>query len=211
MDHERRSRPRSRLLILLPAVLVGLALGGANSAASVLHVAAKPSRSAVPGELLIGFRDGVSSVQQRQILAKVGGVEKRAFKRIRGALVRVPPDALEQALEQLRSDDRVRYAEPNFVVHADALPNDPYFGRLWGLNNGGQSVGGVPSVPDADIDALEAWGVTTGSDAVTVAVVDTGVDYTHPDLSGAMWINPGENCAGCRTDGIDNDGNGYVD
>src|SRR5437899_2135701 len=83
----------------------------------------------------------------------------------------VSPDAVDRALEQLRSDPRVRYAEQNFVVHADALPNDPFFGRLWGLNNGGQSVGGVPSVPDADIDAPEAWGVTTGSDAVTVAVI----------------------------------------
>ena len=66
-------------------------------------------------------------------------------------------------------------------------------------------------MPDADIDAPEAWNVTTGSTAVTVAVIDTGIDGSHPDLSSQMWINPGENCTGCRTDRIDNDGNGYVD
>ena len=46
---------------------------------------------------------------------------------------------------------------------------------------------------------------------MTVAVIDTGVDWSHPDLSGQIWVNPGENCSGCRTDGIDNDHNGYVD
>lgn len=93
--------------------------------------------------------------------------------------------------------------EPDFVITAAALPNDPSFSRLWGLHNTGQTGG----VVDADLDAPEAWNVTTGSRSVVVAVVDTGIDYRHPDLAANMWRNPGE-VAG---DGIDNDRNGFVD
>ena len=82
-------------------------------------------------------------------------------------------------------------------------PNDPNFGQMWGLHNTGQTGG----MPDADIDAPEAWDTTIGSTEVVVAVIDTGVDYRHPDLAANMWTNPGETAG----DGIDNDGNGYID
>jgi subtilisin family serine protease len=97
----------------------------------------------------------------------------------------------------------VSYVEPDFAIAPSALPNDPSFSRLWGLHNVGQSGG----VADADIDAPEAWNTTTGSRNVVVAVIDTGIDYGHPDLAANVWTNPGE-VAG---DGIDNDRNGYVD
>jgi subtilisin family serine protease len=211
MDHRRRSRRIAVLLVLPATMLSALALGGATGSASPARGTAKPAKEVVPGELLIGFRDGVSTAEQAKVLARVGATEKRKFKRIRGALVHVQTDKAERALEQLREDDRVRYAEPNFVVHADVVPNDPFFSRLWGLNNTGQPVSGLTGTPDADIDAPEAWNVTTGSSAVTVAVIDTGIDGSHPDLASQMWVNTGENCSGCRTDGVDNDGNGYVD
>jgi subtilisin family serine protease len=97
----------------------------------------------------------------------------------------------------------VEYVEPDFVITGQALPNDPSFGQLWGLHNTGQSGG----VVDADIDAPEAWNVTTGSRNVVIAVIDTGVDYTHRDLAANIWQNPGE----IPGDGIDNDGNGFID
>jgi subtilisin family serine protease len=200
MDRNRRKR---KLWILVFAVL---ACVGAGPAAT----APKPTDTA-PGEILIGFRDGVSQAEQNKLLAKVGATEKRKFKRIRGALLEVKPEKVERALERLQTDERVRYAERNALIHLDALPNDAFFNRLWGLNNTGQTVQGLTGLPDADIDAPEAWNVTTGSSTVTVAVIDTGIDGSHPDLASQMWINAGENCSGCRTDGIDNDGNGYVD
>jgi subtilisin family serine protease len=206
-----RSRPRIPVLALLAAAaLAAFAPGGAGGTTAAARPAKKPS-PAVAGELLVGFKAGVTTAQQKQILARIGATEKRTFKQIHGALAKVRSDSTESALAQLRGDPRVRYAEPNFLVSADVTPNDPFFSRLWGLNNNGFPVGGRWGAPDADIDAPEAWSVTTGSDAVTVAVIDTGIDYSHPDLSSQMWINPGENCPGCRTDGIDNDGNGYVD
>ena len=70
---------------------------------------------------------------------------------------------------------------------------------------------GALGTPDADVDAEEAWNTSRGSANVVVGILDTGLDVTHPDLAANVWVNPGENCAGCRSDGLDNDGNGYVD
>ncbi|MFM8706214.1 MAG: S8 family serine peptidase, partial [Planctomycetia bacterium] len=122
-----------------------------------------------------------------------------------GFLSLVAPGAsANDVLGWARSTAGVRSVEPDRVVTASAtLPNDPSFNRLWGLQNNGQTGG----LADADIDAPEAWDVTTGSRSVVVAVVDTGVDSNHPDLAANMWRNPGETAG----DGIDNDRNGFVD
>ena len=104
----------------------------------------------------------------------------------------------------LESNPSVAYFEPNLLLSSIAqIPNDASFSSLWGMHNTGQTGG----TADADIDAPEAWEISTGSDQIVVAVIDTGVDYTHPDLVANMWANPGE-IAG---NGIDDDGNGFVD
>ena len=89
------------------------------------------------------------------------------------------------------------------MFKAATTPNDTRFDELWGLNNTGQTGGS----DDADIDAVEAWDISTGSRDVVVGVIDTGVDHSHSDLNANMWVNSGE-IAG---DGIDNDNNGYID
>lgn len=109
----------------------------------------------------------------------------------------------KEAIERLKSHQAIEYVEPDYRVSIAATPNDPRFEDLWGLNNEGQTGG----TADADIDAPEAWSISTGSRDVVVGVIDTGVDYSHPDLAANVWVNSGE-IAG---DGIDNDGNGYVD
>jgi subtilisin family serine protease/subtilisin-like proprotein convertase family protein len=94
--------------------------------------------------------------------------------------------------------------QPNFVYQAaDLFPDDTSFDQLFGLHNTGQSSGML----DADIDAPDAWELTTGSSDIVVAVIDTGIDHTHPDLTDNMWNNPGE----IPDNGIDDDGNGFVD
>jgi len=82
----------------------------------------------------------------------------------------------------------VTWAEPNYVVRiSDTLPNDPNFGALWGLRNTAQAINGQIGLPFADINAVKAWDLTTGSSQILVGIVDTGVDYTHPDLVANIW------------------------
>ncbi|GEP45994.1 S8 family serine peptidase [Brevifollis gellanilyticus] len=94
-------------------------------------------------------------------------------------------------------------AERDYLVFPSLFPNDTSFSQLWGLNNTGQTGGSV----DADIDAPEAWDITTGSREVVVGVIDTGVDRTHPDLAANMWTNPHE----IPGNNVDDDNNGFVD
>jgi thermitase len=113
----------------------------------------------------------------------------------------------------------VEFAEPNYVLHAlgerdeeEQMPNDVDFNKLWGLKNVGQKdSGGVDGLAGADIDAAKAWTITKGNKAIIVGVIDTGVDYTHPDLAANIYRNPGENGDGKQTNGIDDDANGFVD
>ncbi|MEC7709239.1 MAG: S8 family serine peptidase, partial [Planctomycetota bacterium] len=93
--------------------------------------------------------------------------------------------------------------EPDLPIQVEATSNDPSLWRLYGLNNYGQSGG----TTDADIDAPEAWDITTGSRDVVIGVIDSGVDVTHPDLAANIWVNPGET----PNNGIDDDGNGFID
>lgn len=111
-------------------------------------------------------------------------------------------DAVQAAIDLLEASGRVEYAEPDYLVSVDLTPNDSRFAELWGMENTGQTGG----TPGADIDATLAWDMRTASDGV-VMVIDTGVDYTHRDLSANMWTNPGE----VPGNGLDDDGNGYVD
>jgi subtilisin family serine protease len=84
----------------------------------------------------------------------------------------------------------VQRVEPNYVYRTTVTPNDTQFGQLWGMNNTGQTVSGQAGTADADIDAVEAWDVSTGSSNIVVGVIDTGVDYNHPDLAANIWSAP---------------------
>ncbi|MCX6873710.1 MAG: S8 family serine peptidase [Verrucomicrobia bacterium] len=123
-------------------------------------------------------------------------------------LQQLSPEAVPLALERLHAAPGVVLeAQADFLVTGAAAPNDPDFNRAWGLANDGQTNG----TPGADIRARQAWDVQRGNREVLVGVIDTGVDYTHPDLADNIWANPGETGGGKETNGIDDDGNGLID
>jgi subtilisin family serine protease len=197
---------RTVIPLMLAVLVVGSASGRPNPAAAPMP--------AVPGEILVGFEPDVGARKQNELLRAAGATREQHFAPIRSTLVSVSAGDVGQTIRRLERDPSVAFAEPNYVVSASShgsTPNDPSVHQLWGLDNFGQTVNWVTGTADADIDAKEAWSVSTGSPNVTVAVIDTGVDMSHPDLAANIWVNEGENCAGCRTNGADDDGNGFVD
>jgi subtilisin family serine protease len=169
-----------------------------------------------PSARLVTGRDGggqVAAVQR--LLDGRGGAEGFKVEEYLGSagefLLDVPQGrTFEQVQSALKGIRGFQSVEPNLVFQLQATtPNDPLFGYEYGLNNTGSTPLGA-STADADVDAPEAWDITTGATGgadVVVGVVDSGVDYTHPDLAPNMWRNPGE----VPDDGIDNDADGYVD
>ncbi len=119
------------------------------------------------------------------------------------------PGELKERIQALRDTGEYEFVEPDYRLSLDLLPNDQGVsnGELWGLHNTGQFNG----VAGVDVDAAAAWDITTGSSDVIVAVIDTGVRYTHQDLATQMWINPGESGNGRENNGRDDDNDGYVD
>ena len=163
--------------------------------------------------LLVKFRAAVTAREADAAARAAGAADSHGFKRPR-RLAAAPVDRwrvvgvrgaadLARVRVRLIKNPRVESVEYDYAVAPALLPNDPRLGELWGLHNTGQTGGTV----DADIDAPEIWDLQTGNTSVVVAVIDTGVDYNHPDLAANMWTNPGE----IPGNGIDDDGNGYVD
>jgi hypothetical protein len=147
--------------------------------------------------MLVRLRPAAAMPQQLSGAGGAGLRWRRQLARTPLHVVELDPDVpAEQAREALESAPEVAYAEPDPWLRAVAAPDDARFAALWGLEQ--------PS--DVDVDAPEAWRVTEGDPARIVAIVDTGVDYTHPDLAANVWSNPAE-----VANGLDDDRNGWVD
>jgi thermitase len=150
-------------------------------------------------EILVRYRTSTSQSSRSSIHAQLGTTVVKEFKKVGGIqLVKLPQGmTVKNAIRNYLKNSEVLYAEPNYIRKAFKLPDDPQFLSQWGLDN----------TADTGIDAPEAWDITTGNDNAIIAVIDTGVDYTHPDLAPNMF----RNTADCNDNGIDDDGNGYVD
>ncbi len=148
-------------------------------------------KEAVASEVLVKFRAAApQEITQAEIKGDVDETEYVGS----GQLLRFHSRSknVTTLIGELSGLGEVEYVEPNYIVYAIATPNDPSFGQLWGLQNTGQSILGIQGMPGADISATSAWDISTGTKANVVAVVDTGIDYTHPDLAANTWSAPSD-------------------
>ena len=187
-----RSRP-IRTAFAIALLLVGLSYACPAPAAP----------SMVPGEVIIKFKPGASAADVRAVLEDLGATRVKRLGRIRAEEHRIARLGVLEAVKRYRRHPAVEFIEPNWIVHADVVPNDPLFPQQWALLNTGQTGG----APGADIHATSAWDVETGSADVVVAIVDTGIDYAHPDLAANIWTNAQE----IPGNDLDDDGNGFID
>jgi thermitase len=155
--------------------------------------AAAPAGSYVAGEVLVKFKPVVSAQNRVSALAIRGHALEASLDRRGWVQVRIGEgQTVEQALALYRSDPDIEHAQPNYIYHAAAVPNDPQYGQLWGLKNTGQTVttgtySPATGTAGADINIEKAWDHITDCSSVVVAVIDSGINHSQEDLAGNMW------------------------
>jgi subtilisin family serine protease len=174
-----------------------------------------------PDQLIVKFKSHVSEANKQKFLAEIHAQPIKSLAAVRADVIHVDSSrSISKWVQTLEYHPWVEYVEPDYKLNVNAaapaipLPNDSLFNYLWGLNNSNQFAG---SSSAADIDAPEAWKIYRPAATIVVAVIDTGVDYTHPDLAANVWVNTLEdiNRDGKLTkddlNGKDDDNNGLVD
>ena len=153
------------------------------------------------GELLVKYKDLISiqSINTFNSQNNLKIVRTLSNKKIK--LLKIADESKNSSLKDIvdayNKNPLIEYAEPNFALYKlSVTPNDPYYYEQWGLPL---------------IHANDGWDITKGNSDVIIAVVDSGIDFTHEDLQDKVWINPIEGSAGNKNNGIDDDGNGYID
>jgi subtilisin family serine protease len=180
-----------RALLAVPIVLL---------LAAAVHAAGPPASARyAPRHLIVKFHSaGTDAASLRE---RVGASLKRRLPA--AELWELGSMSVPDAIERLRSDPRIEFVEPDYIIEAhDVFPDDPYFAQQWGFYNNG--LGGGKT--DADIDATAAWSQPAGAPLV-IGVIDSGLDRDHVDLHGAVYTNPGE----IPGNGVDDDQNGFID
>lgn len=166
----------------------------------------------VPNQILVQFRYGISDEEKESLRGRaqtevedvVVSQDRRSDFKSDLELWNLPPGlAIAQAVRDLQRDPAIEFVEPNWIYQHQATSNDPYYtnGSLWGMYGDGTSPSNLYGS-----QAGEAWVNKTDCSSVYVGIIDEGMMFTHEDLTGNVWINPSD-----PVDGVDNDGNGYID
>ena len=191
MPRHPRAVPRllAAATVVAAVVAVTLPVSTQHATGSARRVVVR-GHEAVEGEVLVKYRDrrdvrAHAWVEARASADEVETLDRRGLKRLRSRRMRT-----SDLLTMLDQDPDIEYAEPNYILRATTVPNDPAFGNLWGMLNSGFNPVGGGGTAGSDIDATSAWASTTGSRSAVIGVVDTGIDYTHPDLAANIWTAP---------------------
>ena len=188
-----------RLLSTIVVVLLATLAPAAEAAPAIDRAAVDDARAFAPGEAIVRFERGTTAAE-RLAARRAADVAFDRSLRLPQTQVVEAEGSLTETIRDLELQPGVVYAQPNYRYHALAAPspNDTLLGSLWGLSD--------PNLPDRGVNATPAWDTALGAGQL-IAVVDTGVDLSHPDLVANLWTNPGETVNGLD----DGDSNGAVD
>lgn len=201
--------------------MLTMAVAAALLSATVL---ADTTASSPEGAVLVMFKHGVSKQEREAVIQQHGASLRQLDAQGRDMKMRYVADGRivkvqvpkgvnrDHLIKKLAANPAIAVAEPDYPLHALAVPNDPDFGDLWALQNTGQSGG----TAGADIKAVDAWDISTGSHEIIIGIIDSGMDYTHPDLIDNRWVNPGDlpgstygySTLNAEQDPMDTDGHG---
>ena len=204
----RQSFSGVRALLAISAVLV-VVPATTNAADPETGAPPTPAADSVNDRIIVQWRQGADHADKVAARDAVdvdfrSDLGNRGFQLVEVAASQSTVDAIDE----LRADPVVAVAEPDSYSLPNAVPNDPLFGQLWGLQNKAAGIGGfAAAVAGDDINAVTAWNHTVGSPSVVIADLDTGYRFDSPDLGPVAWANPGEIAA----NSTDDDGNGFVD
>ena len=201
------ARPRSVGSILALAALVATSLvaptavgaAGPKAAQGLARAAAAHAKGPGPATtVLVRYRDGSSSIARGRARTSAGVTRERGRPDLQLDVVRpAHGQSVDDTVAALNADPAVELAEPNARLAIAAGPSDePFMPLQWGLeNHGGDCIGnatvdlGLSCVNDVDIDAAAAWSKATGA-GITIAILDDGLDFSHPELASQAWVNP---------------------
>src|SRR5439155_16083987 len=158
--------------IIIILSLLALGLSGTFAMAAPAEQAPPRNPSAAPfqdGVVLVGFHAGVTDAEQAAV-EQAEGAGRAGVIGVGTHVLHVPAGQVALKVAAFQQHPQVRYAEPDYLLYADTVPNDPSFGQLWGLQNTGQNVNNTSGTSGADIRAEPAWTVTTGTAGVVVGV-----------------------------------------
>ena len=167
----------------------------------------------VEGEVLVKYKLNVTAEAQQYTATNLGGRSSTLVgKKLKLAKIKLQEGIdVIAAIQAYKADPNVEHAQPNYIYHTTAIPNDPSYSQLWGMSNTGQTISNSsyptnnPGIVGNDVDAELAWDQITDCRSAVVAVLDTGINYTHTDLAGNMWDGSGSGFPNHGFDFVDND------
>jgi subtilisin family serine protease len=189
-----RYKFRNILLIVLMSLLMTIGQGSSATSVSARFAIGKSIRTHVSDEILVKFKPHVAGQFKAQVIRAYGDRHIRELTPNGYVQIKLRPGTdVSQGIRLYKADPKIESVQPNYIYHSLTVPIDTHYGQMWGLKNSGQMIAtpsyttNNPGVAGRDMDMEAAWDHVKDCRSIVVAVVDTGVNYTHQDLAANMW------------------------